>query len=145
VSNGQKNTLHKRLYLYDQIEREAQAMGSRNGPYRDKALKVRLDAAAVALEQETRKSPWFRPRGKPRTDKKTLPAWSWPLTNAEPSLRTTTFMSWKHCQQQSQQPRWRRITLSIISDSRKICWWFHHIQDQTVHAAVPSAAGQAQQ
>ena len=43
-SNGQKNALHKRLYLYEQIAREAHAMGSRNGPYRNKTLQVRLEA-----------------------------------------------------------------------------------------------------
>jgi hypothetical protein len=32
-SNGHKVTFHKRLCLYDQIEREVPAMGSRNGPY----------------------------------------------------------------------------------------------------------------
>jgi hypothetical protein len=53
-SNGQKNALHKRLFVYDQIEREAQSMGSRNGPYHDKPIKVRLDAAAVALEQKNK-------------------------------------------------------------------------------------------
>ena len=49
-SNGQKNALHKRLYLYEQIAREAHAMGSRNGPYRNKTLQVRLEAAAAALD-----------------------------------------------------------------------------------------------
>jgi hypothetical protein len=37
-SNGQKFTFHKRLYLYDQIERGAPAMGSRNGPNRIKGF-----------------------------------------------------------------------------------------------------------
>jgi hypothetical protein len=51
--NGQKHARHKRLYLYDQIEHEAQAMGSGNGPYRNNtALQVQLDAAAVVLEQK---------------------------------------------------------------------------------------------
>jgi hypothetical protein len=49
-SNDQKFALHKRHYLYDQMEREAHAMGSRKG--RKKTWQVRLDAAAVALDQK---------------------------------------------------------------------------------------------
>jgi hypothetical protein len=52
-SHGEKFALSKRLYLYDYIERAAQAMGNRNdSPYRNQAWPVRLDAAAVVLDQK---------------------------------------------------------------------------------------------
>jgi hypothetical protein len=49
---SEKFALSKRLYLVGQIKREAQAMGSRNGPYRQKDLQTRLDAAAKAFDNK---------------------------------------------------------------------------------------------
>jgi hypothetical protein len=48
--HSEKSALSKRQYLYDAIEREAQALGSRNGPHRTKTWNERLNSAAKALE-----------------------------------------------------------------------------------------------
>jgi hypothetical protein len=48
-TNGEKNALSKRLYLYEQIASAAQVIGSRNGRYRDTPLHSAAGACGKGL------------------------------------------------------------------------------------------------